>query len=69
MQAGILLNGLQACQRQISSPKQFATIPDTVKVEEDIKAVTEELQKQYERSLRAVKDFANKAVKVSLSCV
>ena len=69
MQAGILLNGLQACQRQISSPKQFATIPDTVKVEEDIKTVTEELQKQYERSLRAMKDFANKAVKVRLSCV
>ena len=62
-----MLNGLQACQQHFSSPKQFVT--DSVKAEEDVKSVTEELQRQYEKCFHAVKNFASKSVKVSFhSC-
>ena len=55
-----MLNGLQSCQRLSSSP-QFGA---PAKSEEDVKVVSDELQKQYEKVLAGVKDFGNKSVKV-----
>ena len=45
----------------MSSSPQFGT---PVKSEEDVKMVTDELQKQYEKVLTGVKDFTKKSVKV-----
>ena len=45
----------------MSSSPQFGT---PVKSEEDVKTVTDELQKQYEKVLTGVKDFTKKSVKV-----
>jgi len=65
VQAGILLNSLQTCQQMSSSP-QFGT---PVKSEEDVKMVTDELQKQYEKVLTGVKDFTKKSVKWMTVCL
>ena len=56
-----MLNGLQSCEQMTATPNQFGG--PSVQLG-DVKNVADELQRQYEKTLRCVKDFTKKSVKV-----